>query len=117
MERSEIGPGVFPWQSSYVLTIHITELLVYFINIYMHGRSALDGSGFMTYLGACAGPGWIFRSAAFVGRAIFLSLFPPHASALECRELRRSPAGSLKPAARWNLRTTDKPIKRYDRPS
>ena len=37
----------------------------------------------MTYLGACAGPGWIFRSAAFVGRAIFLSLFPPHASALE----------------------------------
>ena len=29
MERSEIGPGVFPWQSSYVLTIHITELLVY----------------------------------------------------------------------------------------
>ena len=33
MERSEIGPGVFPWQSSYVLTIHITELLVYFINI------------------------------------------------------------------------------------
>ena len=98
MERSEIGPGVFPWQSSYVLTIHITELLVYFINIYMHGDSALDGSGFMTYLGACAGPGWIFRSAAFVGRAIFLSLFPPHASALESFAARLR-----KPAARtWN---------------
>ena len=26
MERSEIGPGVFPWQSSYVLTIHITGI-------------------------------------------------------------------------------------------
>ena len=25
----------------------------------------------MTYLGACAGPGWIFRSAAFVGRSDF----------------------------------------------
>ena len=67
----------------------------------------------MTYLGACAGPGWIFRSAAFVGRAIFLSLFPPHASALESFAARLR-----KPAARtWNLRTTDKPIKRYDRPS
>jgi hypothetical protein len=107
MERSEIGPGVFPWQSSYVLTIHITELLVYFINIYICMEiPRLDGSGFMTYLGACAGPGWIFRSAAFVGRAIFLSLFPPHASALE------SFAARLE-----SRRTTDKPIKRYDRPS
>ena len=49
----------------------------------------------MTYLGACAGPGWIFRSAAFVGRAIFLSLFPPHASALESFAARlRKPAGA-----------------------
>ena len=78
MERSEIGPGVFPWQSSYVLTIHITELLVYFINIYICMEiPPRDGSGFMTYLGACAGPGWIFRSAAFVGRSDFSEFFQP----------------------------------------
>ena len=55
----------------------------------------------MTYLGACAGPGWIFRSAAFVGRSDFPEFFQPRALLACGTDL-------------WNLRTTDKPIKRYD---
>ena len=60
----------------------------------------------MTYLGACAGPGWIFRSAAFVGRSDFPEFFQPAAARPRPRRLRGTDL--------WNLRTTDKPIKRYD---
>ena len=80
MERSEIGPGVFPWQSSYVLTIHITELLVYFINIYMRWRFRLRRIGIYDVPRCVRGAGVDFPFGGVRGsQRLFPEFFQPRA--------------------------------------
>ena len=98
MERSEIGPGVFPWQSSYVLTIHITELLVYFINTIYAWRFRLRRIGIYDVPRCVRGAGVDFPFGGVRGSSDFPEFIST--ARLRSRELRRSPAEatSLAPA-------------------